>query len=197
MMRLRPASLLVALVLPALALPPLPAAAQVAQEAVDLSVVQRIRQEGLEHSQIEPLARHLTEVIGPRLTGSPGMKRANEWTAQTLRDWGLSNVQAEPWGEFGRGWEQEAYMGRILTPYEQPLMGIPSAWTGSTKGTVRGQAVIVKAESVDDLARYKGKLKGTIVLLDQPEDVEPEWQHVDRRFSLESLLEPPSPRARR
>jgi len=78
----------------------------VAQEAVDLSVVQRIREEGFERSHIEELAHHLTDVNGPRLTGSPGMKRANDWTADMFRKWGLQNVAVEPWGEFGRGWEQ-------------------------------------------------------------------------------------------
>jgi hypothetical protein len=72
------------LLLLAMLLSPTAGAAQWAQEAVDLDVVQRIRAEGLERSQIEPLARYLTEVIGPRLTGSPGMKKANEWTAQTF-----------------------------------------------------------------------------------------------------------------
>ena len=74
-----------------------PAGGQIAQERVDLGAVSRIRQEGLEHSQIPELARHLTDVIGPRLTGSPGMKAANEWTAATLRSWGLDGVTVEPW----------------------------------------------------------------------------------------------------
>jgi hypothetical protein len=88
------------------------ASAQVAQESVDLAVVQQIREEGLERSQIPDLARYLTEVIGPRLTGSPAMRQANNWTADKLREWGLENVQVEPWGEFGRGWEQVSYSGR-------------------------------------------------------------------------------------
>ena len=100
---------------------------QMAQEAVDLDLVQRIRTEGLENSQIESLARHLTEVIGPRLTGSPGMKAANEWTAEMFTSWGLESVEIEPWGEFGRGWQHEDYKGRILTPFVQPLHGQPMA----------------------------------------------------------------------
>jgi hypothetical protein len=80
------------------------ASAQIAQEAVDLEVVQHIREEGFERSQIEALARYLTEVIGPRLTGSPGMKKANEWTVEMFEEFGLENSVVEPWGEFGRGW---------------------------------------------------------------------------------------------
>jgi hypothetical protein len=170
---------------------PATAPAQVAQESVDLSVVERIREEGLERSRIPELARYLTEVNGPRLTGSPGMKRANDWTAETFRKWGLQGVSVEPWGEFGRGWEQVDYKGRILTPYEQSLFGIPSAWTGSTDGTVRGHAMVVQAESAADVEAFRGKLKDAILLVDQPQDVEPEWEHVDRRTPLEDLLAPP------
>jgi carboxypeptidase Q len=192
-MRVRPSSVLPALLLAALA--PAGAVAQVASEAVDLQVVQRIRDEGLERSHIPELAHHLTEVIGPRLTGSPGMKNANEWTAGMFREWGLSNVQIEPWGEFGRGWEMEDYEGRILSPFEQPLPGVPSAWTGSTKGTVRGQAMVMRAESREDLAQFEGKVKGKILLVDEPQSVDL-FQDIERRASLESLLTPPEPRER-
>ena len=79
-----------------------PAAAQVVQERVDLTVVQRIRDEALNRSQIPELASYLTDVIGPRLTGSTGMRQANDWTAGQLRGWGLANVAIEPWGKIGR-----------------------------------------------------------------------------------------------
>lgn len=175
---------------------PLSATAQVAQEAVDLNVIQRIREEGLQRSRIPELAHHLIEVIGPRLTGSPGMKKANEWTAEEFRSWGLTDVAVEPWGEFGRGWAFEDFKGRILTPYEEPLMGIPSAWTGSTDGLQVGRAVIIGAESLDDLAEYQGKLDGTVLLMDNPRDVTPEFEHVNRRTPLEDLLEPSEQQAR-
>ena len=164
--------------------------AQVAQEAVDLAIVQKIREEGLERSQLPEMARYLTEVNGPRLTGSPGMKKANEWTAQQFRSWGLSNVVVEPWGDFGRGWANEGYAGRILTPFEQPLHGQPLAWTGSTPGTVRGQALVAKVSSADDVASYRGKLKGAVILMEEPSPTPPEFEHVERRLSLEELLEP-------
>jgi carboxypeptidase Q len=169
-----------------------PAQSQVAQEAVDLSVVERIREEGLERSQIESLARHLTEVIGPRLTGSPQMRQANEWAVDTFREWGLSNAVVEPWGEFGRGWVNEDFYGRILTPFSQPLQGQPLAWTGSTDGTVRGIAMALEVESMEDVERYRGRLGGVIVLADAMQEVEPEFEHRDRRASLESLLTPPA-----
>lgn len=191
-MRVRSVRSVLFVLLFALVAAPGPVLAQKASETVDLAVVQRIREEGLEHSQIPELAHHLTEVIGPRLTGSPGMKQANQWTAQTFRAWGLGNVQVEPWGEFGRGWQMEDYEGRILTPFEQALQGVPSAWTGSTDGTVRGQAMAVRVESPEDLAQFHGKLNGKVLLVDQPQDVDL-FQDIERRASLESLLTPPPP----
>jgi len=168
-----------------------PAAAQVAQEAVDLDVVRQIREEGLERSQISELARYLTEVIGPRLTGSPQMREANTWTAEKLREWGLQNVIVEPWGEFGRGWERVNYSGRIVTPFVQPLYAQAVAWTGSTRGTVKSDAVIIQADTVTDIAQYKGQLKGKIVLMAEPPEVEPVFEPRDRRTPLDELLAPP------
>jgi carboxypeptidase Q len=170
------------------------APAQVAEERVDMAVMQRIRDEGLQRSHIAELAEYLTDVIGPRLTGSPAMKQANEWTAKTLRDWGLTNVTVEPWGEFGRGWERVSYSGRILTPYVEGLQAIPSAWTGSTKGTVTGSAVIVQADSLADLAAYRGKLKGAVVLMRPEPNIQEMWEAPARRTTLEQLLEPDTTR---
>lgn len=166
------------------------APAQVAQERVDLSVLQRIRDEGLNRSQIDSLAGHLTDVIGPRLTGSPQMKQANDWTAGRLRAWGLDNVAVEPWGEFGRGWERVHYAGRILTPFVQPLDAMPVAWTGSTKGTVAGQATLVEITGRTDFDKYRGKLRGAMVLRVEPPAPGPEFAALTRRFDADSLLAP-------
>jgi len=161
------------------------------QERIYLDVIERIRDEGLNRSQIEELGGYLTDVIGPRLTGSPAMMRANEWTASKLREWGLQNVVVEPWGEFGRGWEREWYRGRIVEPFAQPLHAQPVAWTGSTKGLVKGPAVIVDVEDEADLARFKGKLKNAFVLLQPPSEIGPEFEPRDRRILLDDLLTDP------
>jgi hypothetical protein len=186
------------LVLTAAAALALPTAAsgqgQIAQERVDMDAVSRIRQEGLEHSQIPELAHHLTDVIGPRLTGSPGMKAANEWTAATLKSWGLTEVTIEPWGEFGRGWENVSYEGRILTPYSQPMPGQASAWTGSTKGTVTAPVLLVP-EGPDSIAKYGAKLRGAFVLIAPPRATPPEFREMDRRTPVDSLLAPTSQKA--
>jgi carboxypeptidase Q len=171
-----------------------PALAQVVQERVDLAVMQKIREEGLQRSQIPDLAGYLMDVIGPRLTGSPAMRTALDWTADKLRGWGFVNVTVEPWGEFGQGWERVSYSGRILTPYVQGLQAIPTGWTGSTKGTVTGPATVVKVDSVADLAQFRGKLKGAVVLLQPMPEIREEWEAPASRTSLDDLLGPPPER---
>jgi hypothetical protein len=168
-----------------------PLTAQIVQERIDYGIIEQIRDEGFNRSQIEELGGYLTDVIGPRLTGSPAMKRANEWTASKLGEWGLENVKVEPWGEFGRGWDRVSYRGRFVEPFVQPLNAQPVAWTGSTKGLVTGNAVIVEAESVADLARYKGKLKNAFVLMQAPAEIDPEFEPWTRRLPLDELLNNP------
>ncbi len=172
-----------------------PLRAQVAQEKVDLAVVQRIRDEGMSHSQIPALAHHLMDVIGPRLTGSRAIRQANEWTAAQLRAWGATNVVVEARGEFGRGWENVSANARMLEPFVAPLFVEPLAWTGSTRGTVRGPVVLVQADSLPDLAKYAGKLKGAFVLWQPPPKVEPEWSPPAVRRTADGLM-PTGPRPR-
>jgi hypothetical protein len=176
----------------------LPLAAQqappVVQEHVDLAVMQRIREEGLTRSHVDSLAEYLTDVIGPRLTGSSGMRHANEWTAQMFRQWGLANVRIEPWdSSFGRGWERVSYSGRILEPFLEPLSAQPLAWSGSTRGTVTCPVVLLEVEDTLQLAQYAGRLKGACVLRGAPRDIPPEFRPIVRRFSADSLLVPPAP----
>jgi carboxypeptidase Q len=165
-------------------------AQQVAQERVDLDVVERIRDEGFERSQIDELARHLNDVIGPRLTGSSGMRRANDWTAEMFRSWGLSNVAVEPWGEFGRGWERVSYAGRITEPFIQPLQAQPMAWSGSTRGMQTGGVVAIEAVTPADLAQYSGRLRGMWILPQRHVPHSPEFQQPTRRFAADDLLRP-------
>jgi carboxypeptidase Q len=162
--------------------------AQIVEERVDLGVFARIRDEGLNHSRIDSLAHHLTDVIGPRLTGSTGMKRANDWTAEQFRAWGLSNVAVEPWGQFGRGWERVRFSARVVAPYVQSLRGIPSGWTGSTKGMVSARVTPVKG-GVGELASKPGAYRGQIVMLNQP-SYSVQNAHAPQRTPLDTLLDP-------
>lgn len=166
-----------------------PVAAQVVQERIDLDALTRIRAEGLDHSQIPELADYLTDVIGPRLTGSSNIQRGYQWAAETLRGWGLQNVRIEPWDSaFGRGWDQVSYSGRIVEPFVQQLHATPQAWSGSTRGTVTCPVVLFDVTDTLGLPQYEGKLKGACILRGAPADVPPEFQDRTRRFDADSLL---------
>lgn len=162
-------------------------------ERVDMGSIEKIRDEGLNHSHIPEDTRYLTDVIGPRLTGSPAMKHADAWVVQKMREYGLENVHLEPW-KFGRGWEEVSYFGRMTEPFIRPLSGRALAWTGSTKGLQKGPAVTVKAGSVEELAKYEEKLKGAWVLLDEAAAPrKPSFGPGAVRSSFEELLAPPDP----
>ena len=174
---------------------------QVVSESVDLSAVQKFRDEGLTRSKMDDLATYLTDVIGARLTNSPASRKANAWAAETFRSWGLTNVKIEPWDSaFGRGWEIVSYSGRILSPWPKPLAAYPQAWSGSTlvKGkpaTVSCQAVALDIKDSTDIPKYSGKLKGACVLRGAPRVVGPEFTPAETRLTLDELINPPPLRA--
>jgi carboxypeptidase Q len=134
------------------------------QEKVDLEMVTRIRYEGFHNSKVMELASGLMDGIGPRLTGSPNAKRANEWTRDQLTSFGLSNAHLEAWGPFGRGWSNEYVNVRMTTPDVAPLIAYAKAWTPGTNGVLKGKCVRVKIEDKKDFDKYKGKLAGMIAL---------------------------------
>lgn len=152
-------------------------------------VIAKIREEGLERSQIMKTLSHLVDVIGPRLTNSPNMMRANEWTRDTMAGWGMTNAKLEAWGPFGRGWELERFSAQVIDPQPFPVIAFPKAWSPSTKGAVTGEVVHFKAESEADLAQYKGKLKGKIVLMSEARAVEADFDGFATRRSPEELAE--------
>src|SRR2546421_10793733 len=121
------------------------------------------------------LASDLTGGTGPRLTGSPNVKRANEWTRDKLTEFGLSNAHLEPWSPFGRGWTNEYVNVRMVAPDTTTLIVYPRAWTPGTDGAVQAPVTRVEIrltaqEMARDMAKYKGKLAGKIVLFgDDPE----------------------------
>lgn len=143
-----------------------PVAAQPAG-AQDRAAIARIIDEGMNRSQVMVTAEHLTDVIGPRLTNSPGMRKAEAWTQDEYRRWGLSNVHKEAY-PFGRGWWIEKSSVRMITPRPLQLTAIPIAWTPPTQGTISAPIVVAPMKRARDFARYKGQLAGRIVLVSQP-----------------------------
>src|SRR6266567_1179563 len=116
------------------------------QEKVDLETISRIRYEGFRDSKVMELATGLMDSIGQRLTGSPNMKRANEWTRDQLTSFGLVNAHLEPWGPFGRGWANDFVSVRMLSPDVAPLIAYAKAWTPGTNGVITGKCIRVKID---------------------------------------------------
>jgi carboxypeptidase Q len=158
-----------------------------AQEKVDLDTINKIRYEGFRNSKVMEIASGLMDGIGPRLTGSPNAKRANDWTRQKLEDFGLSNAHLEAWGPFGRGWFNEYTNVRMVAPDIATLIAYPKAWTPGTNDVVRAQVVRVSIRTPQDLARYKGKLAGKIALIGDDPDIKPSTEPLSERYSEKSL----------
>ncbi|MCX6335020.1 MAG: M20/M25/M40 family metallo-hydrolase [Bacteroidia bacterium] len=135
-------------------------------ENVDLTMVYRIKQEGSRNSKIEELAFGLTDFVGPRLTGSTGNNRANEWAKKKMEELGFQNVRIEEAADFTRGgWDNLKTYAAMTSPYYANFACNPVAWTGSTNGLVKGEVVLVDVKSESDLEKYKGKLGGKIILM--------------------------------
>lgn len=146
---------------------------------VDLAVIDRIKEEGLERSEVLAMYTHLTDAIGPRLSGTPAFKRAADWSVKKLEGWGLGGVHLETW-QFGRGWTLEGFTLEMTKPRYFPLTGYPEAWTPSTDGEVLSTPVYVGDKSRDQVASLGPKLRGSIVLTTPPQ----------YRFITEDRLQP-------
>jgi hypothetical protein len=139
-----------------------------AQEPVHPNVVEQMKDEGLNRSQVLSMYAHLTDVIGPRLAGSPAFKRSAEWAVETLQGWGLSDVHLEAW-DFGRGWTLEGLTLEMTKPRYFPLTGYPEAWTPSTNGVVISRPVYVGDKTLEELDRLTPELRGAVVLTTPPQ----------------------------
>jgi hypothetical protein len=162
-------------------------AAQSSAEKIDLVAVKQIRDAALNHSQITEMVAELSDVSGPRLTGSPGLKRAEEYARDKLREWGLANAHLEAWGPFGRGWSLEGFTANMISPGFSPLIAYPKAWSPSTNGTIRGEVVFLDVKSAAELEKYKGKLRGKIVLFSGARQVDPLFEPPAQRQTDEDL----------
>ncbi len=167
---------------------------QPATETLDMAAYQKIRDEGLNHSHIMEFASALMDGIGPRLTGSPNLKKANEWTRDTLTKIGLENAHLDDWGEFGMGWQQLNTWARMVTPDTAILITQATPWSPSTNGPVTGDVVFVNIQSEKDMDQYKDKLAGKIVLYGAMREVPPLDKALFERATdkeLEELAEYP------
>ena len=158
------------------------------QEKVDLETVSRIRYEGFHNSKVMELASGLMDSIGERLTGSPNMKRANEWTRDKLTEMGLANAHLESWGPFGRGWANQYVNARMTSPDIVPLMVYAKAWTPGTNGVVTGKCIRANIEDKKDFDKYRGKLAGMIVIFGPDAEVKPIVESPYKRLTDDELV---------
>jgi len=138
----------------------------------DYIIASKIRNEGIRNSEVSEILFHLTDVIGPRLTGSKQLKQSNEWTAEKMKSFGLQKVKSDPY-EFGRGWDFSHSSVHMISPNKSPVLALPIAWSAGTDGAQKGEAMIVTIESKEDFAKYKGKLKGKILFLNEAREITP------------------------
>ncbi len=163
-----------------------------AAEKIDFDAIMRIKQQGLSpaSSQVMDIASWLTDVHGPRLTGSPNIQHAGEWAAGKMKEWGLENVALEPWTNrngFDRGWTNEKFYMHAVAPQAFPIPGTPTAWTPGTNGLVRGEVVLVTATTQEDLQKYAGTLKGKWILTQTTPDVAAYWTALATRRADDDL----------
>ena len=155
----------------------LPLAAQ-SPSQVDLSAIHQIKEEGFSNSKVMEIMSFLTDVYGPRLTNSPNIKEAANWTTGKLKEWQLANVHQEQWGPFGRGWSNERFSAQVISPRPFPLIAYPKVWTPGTNGPVTADATLALILKEDDIAKFRGQLKGKFVLTaaipENPERFEPQ-----------------------
>ncbi len=173
-----------AVLLPTMAFAQAPAAAKV--YTAPKETIDKIRDEGLNRSQVMQTLSYLTDVIGPRLTNSPNMKRANEWTRDTMAKWGM-NAKLVSFGPFGRGWSLKSFSAQVVDPYTAPVIAYPLAWSPSTNGTVTSEVVYLDIKTDEDFEKYKGQLKGKIVFISPPRELKAEFDPLASRYTEEAL----------
>jgi hypothetical protein len=157
-------------------------------EKLDLDAIYKIKDEGLQRSKVMEIESYLTDVYGPRLTGSPYNKEAADWAQKTMKEWGLVNVKTEPWS-FGRGWQNNRFAAMALTPRAYPLFAYPKAWTPGTSGLVTGEAVIAVIQNEQDFDKFKGKLRGKFVMSVAMRDVPAHFEAPGHRYTDAELVD--------
>jgi carboxypeptidase Q len=165
-------------------------------DKVDLDALTQIKREAFQHSQVMENLYYMSEVYGPRVNNSRNHRAAAEWAMQEMKSWGLQNVHLEKWGPFGYGWQIKKFYGALETPAYASLIGFPLAWTPGTNGPVTAEAVLAPLHSEADFAKYRGKLKGKIVLIFDPRELSMHTEPEAHRLTdaeIEARTQTPDP----
>jgi hypothetical protein len=157
------------------------------QERVDLEAIFKIKDEGLQRSKVMEITSYLTDVYGPRLTGSPNIRKAGEWAIKEMQGWGVVNTKLEPWGPFGRGWSNDRFVAHMTAPATATLIGYPKAWTPGANGPVKADAIFAPLNNERDLDNFRGKLKGKFVLTTPARAVTAHFEPEGRRYTDDDL----------
>ena len=168
-----------------------------AQEKLDLQTIQKIRDEGLKNSKVMDYLEWVSDYLAPRLAMSPAYKEATKWAIKELNAIGLENVTLDPSGSNGRGLVTEKAYGAMTAPQYMQLFLSPKAWTGSTDGLIKGNVIWLDIKTEADLEKYKGKLKGAIVLNGAERILQEHFTPDAKRYTdaeLEDLKKPVPPR---
>jgi hypothetical protein len=184
---------------------PLLVLAQSGRPQVDWDTVAKIREEGLQHSQVMDVVGYMTDVIGTRLTLSQDMNRAHEWAKKKFAEVGLENITLEPFMDYGVPWDSEYISLHMIEPTYQMMVGFPLSHTPGTNGKLTLPAVLGDIQTKADLAKLKGKLKGAAVLMTPPAPVDPyaifntvsRYNDEDLRKLEETVLPVPRPTPQR
>ena len=157
-------------------------------ENLDMAMMAKIRDEGMNHSQVMEIIFNLTDANGPRLMESPGYFKAANWAKNKLVSWGLANANLEPWGKWGKGWELEKYYLAMTSPYYEPLIGFPKTFSRGTNGLTHGDVVLIDIKDSSGLSDYHGKLKDKIVMLKRNDSLPLGFKPDASRYSDSELI---------
>ena len=137
------------------------------KEHIDMEMMGRIREEGLNHSQVMDIVFNLTDANGPRLMQSPGYFKAVNWAKSKLSAWGLADAHLEPWGPWGKGWELKKFYLALTAPYYKPVIGFPKTFSAGTGGLAHADVVLIRTKDSTEFSAYHGKLKNKILILER------------------------------
>lgn len=140
-------------------------------EKLDMGMMARIREEGMNHSQVMEIVFNLTDANGPRLMQSPGYFKAANWAKTKLSSWGLENAHLEAWGPWGKGWELEKYYLAMTAPYYKPIIGFPKTFSSGTEGLVHAEVMMIRIRDSSELGEYRGKLHNKVLILERSDSL--------------------------
>jgi carboxypeptidase Q len=158
-----------------------------ADEPVNQDVIARIKTEGFQHSQVMETLSWLSDVYGPRLSGSDNLRKAGEWARDQMTRWGLTNAALEPYDATFRGWTLDHFELAMTEPQYMRIYGYPAAWSPATPTPLVGAPVLVEVRSKEDFEKYRGKLRGAIVMNGKPTIADIGFEPEAKRLTDEEL----------